>query len=88
MRFSAKLTTKGQITLPKEVRDLLGLKKGMKLDFYPTKDGEFIAKPHRVSRILDFGGNLKQVDDGKPFKEIRESSQALGSKEKMQGSLS
>ncbi len=38
----AKLTSKGQCTLPKSVREELGLKPGDKIDFYMDQDG-FIA---------------------------------------------
>ncbi|MGH9429068.1 MAG: AbrB/MazE/SpoVT family DNA-binding domain-containing protein, partial [Terriglobia bacterium] len=33
------MTSKGQVTLPKEIRDKLGLKAGSKIDFELLSDG-------------------------------------------------
>lgn len=74
MSFTTTLTTKNQLTLPKPVRDKLGVKRGVKFDIYPTSDG-FIGRLKRKSRILDFAGDLKKLDDGKTIKEIREEAQ-------------
>jgi len=41
----ATLTSKGQITLPKEIRDQLGLDAGSMLDFQITEDNIITARP-------------------------------------------
>ena len=41
----ATLTTKGQITLPKEIRDRLGLDAGSILDFQVLPDNTITARP-------------------------------------------
>ena len=41
----ATLTTKGQITLPKEIRDRLGLDAGSVLDFQVLPDNTITARP-------------------------------------------
>jgi antitoxin PrlF len=41
----ATLTSKGQITLPKEIRDQLGLYAGSVLDFQLLADNTITAKP-------------------------------------------
>lgn len=38
------VTTKGQVTIPKPVRDLLGLVPGSKVDFRRNADGEVVLK--------------------------------------------
>ncbi len=39
------LTSKGQITLPKPLRDRLGLKTGAQVDFVVNANGEIVLKP-------------------------------------------
>jgi antitoxin PrlF len=41
----ATLTSKGQITLPKEIRDRLGLDAGAMLDFQVLADNTITARP-------------------------------------------
>ena len=80
MRFTTVTTTKGQLTIPKSVRDKLGLKSGIKVDIYPTDNG-FIGKLQRKSKILDFAGDLKHLDDNRPLGEIRLKTQELAAKQ-------
>ena len=40
----ATMTSKGQVTLPKEIRDKLGLTAGAKLDFWIEPDGRIIVR--------------------------------------------
>ena len=60
----ATMTNKGQITIPKEIRDMLGLQSGDKLEFSYKKGGRLIVRPLK-----------KKVDDlyGKLFQPERES---------------
>jgi AbrB family looped-hinge helix DNA binding protein len=50
---TATLTSKGQITVPKEVRDALHLEPGTKLQFRVTKDREIVMRPRNwdVSKL-------------------------------------
>ena len=61
---SAKITSKGQITLPSELRRELGVKPGDRVDFTRNKDGkvELVARTHRLE---DLRGMLKY--DGPPL---------------------
>lgn len=80
MIYTTTTTSKGQLTIPKKVRDQLGLKRGTKIDIFATKDG-FVAKPKRKSRILDYAGDLAHLDKGEPLSEIRERAGAINARE-------
>ena len=45
---TATLTSKGQITLPKSIRNLFKLQPGHKLEFVITGAGEVCLKPRRL----------------------------------------
>ena len=56
---TATLTTKGQITIPKEVREHLGVDTGDRLSFVLQKDGTVIVKP--ITRhVRELGGLLQR----------------------------
>lgn len=42
---TAKLTSKGQITLPREVREQLGVDKGDRVEFVIRDGGEIVIEP-------------------------------------------
>lgn len=50
---AATLTSKGQLTLPKEVRAALGVGPGDRVDFVLMKDGNFAVLPatHSVKKL-------------------------------------
>jgi AbrB family looped-hinge helix DNA binding protein len=60
---TAALTSKGQITIPVEVRKRLGLKPGDRIGFIENENGEFVLKP-KTGSIMDMEGILKWT--GKP----------------------
>lgn len=49
---AAKLTSKGQITIPKEVREKLGLAPGDRLEFL-EEDGRFVVRKKLASSPFD-----------------------------------
>ena len=57
------ITTKGQVTIPKPVRDFLGLKAGSKVSFNRTKDGRVEIVPEEepagVSRFAGLRGHAR-----------------------------
>ena len=42
------ITSKGQVTIPKAIRDLLGLRPGDRLVFLATADGRVVVEPETV----------------------------------------
>jgi AbrB family looped-hinge helix DNA binding protein len=67
----ALLTSKGQMTIPKEVRKALGLKPAGKVIIVVDGD-QAILKPLKGD-ILDIGGSIQVPDSEKPadFRKIR-----------------
>ncbi|GJQ57467.1 MAG: AbrB/MazE/SpoVT family DNA-binding domain-containing protein [Candidatus Scalindua sp. AMX11] len=53
--LTAKLTSKGQITIPKKIRDKIGVSPGDKLQF-EEKDGLFYIKKGSVTIIKEMRG--------------------------------
>ena len=56
MGESTSITIKGQITIPKAIRDELGLKTGDRLVF-EREGGKIVIKPTKT--LLDFRGHVK-----------------------------
>jgi len=67
------MTSKGQITIPIQVRKALGLKPGVRIDFYEIEKGEYALRP-KTGSIKDLYGCLAY--DG-PTITIEEMHQAL-----------
>ena len=54
---SATITSKGQLTLPKAIRDLLRLGEGDRVDFLVKDDGTVVLRPATVD-VRDLRGML------------------------------
>ena len=75
MDIAAKLTSKGQITLPKSVRDALGLAEGDQIVFRVEGSRAILA---RTKNLLDLAG-VVSVPIGKrgvPWDEIRRQTRS------------
>lgn len=70
---AATMTSKGQVTIPKEVRDELGLEAGTKVDFVRVGPGEYRLRP-RNRGIEELFGILQY--DGPPIT-IEEMNEAI-----------
>jgi len=57
----AKITTKGQITIPKAVRDQLGLRVGDKIAFMPDNGGFRVQKIITDDPFAKWHGYLKDL---------------------------
>jgi AbrB family looped-hinge helix DNA binding protein len=58
---TATMTSKGQITIPIKVRKALGLKPGVRIDFYEVEDGEYAFRPKSGS-IMEMEGCVPKPD--------------------------
>ena len=57
MTTAATLTSKGQTTIPKEIRDSLGMKPGDRITFTLMPDGTVLMRVKRKS-MMEFAGVL------------------------------
>lgn len=61
--FTAKVTSKGQITIPKNIRENLGLRPGENINF-EEKDGVYyLKKAVPTSSFNKWKGRLKMLKD-------------------------
>ena len=74
MADTTTMTTKGQVTVPREIRDRLGLKPGDKMAFTMLSDGTVVMRP-KTRRLADLAGSLTRpgqpkvsVENMNPFK--------------------
>jgi AbrB family looped-hinge helix DNA binding protein len=57
---TATVTSKGQITLPIELRKKLGLKTGTKVDFFENEQGQYVLYP-KTGSITDMKGIFQRL---------------------------
>ena len=72
---TSTVTSKGQITLPKEVRNHLGLSEGDRVDFVISEDGSV--------RLLPISGSVRRLfgllqRTGSPAATLAEIDEAIG----------
>lgn len=65
------LTSKGQITLPKEVREQLGLKPGDRVEIYVDQDGRAVIE--RTLSLEELAGVLPRPEKALSVEEINEA---------------
>ena len=68
--MSSTVTSKGQVTIPKRVRDLLGIGPGSEIDFERAPDGRVVlvktgkkARPSRFARLRGHAGKGLSTDE-------------------------
>jgi AbrB family looped-hinge helix DNA binding protein len=69
---TATVTSKGQITIPKTVRDELGLREGDRVAFRVLEDGRVVVEPETVD-LLELGGALKPKKKGVTLADMDEA---------------
>lgn len=73
MSDATTMTSKGQVTVPRAIRERLGLKSGDRMAFTMLSDGTVVMRP-RTRRLADLAGSLARpgqpkvaVEDMNPF---------------------
>jgi AbrB family looped-hinge helix DNA binding protein len=66
------MTSKGQITIPVKVRKALGLKPGVRIDFYEIEDGEYAFRP-KTGSIMDMKGCIPKLDHVLSIEEMNQT---------------
>jgi AbrB family looped-hinge helix DNA binding protein len=75
-RYLGKVTSKGQTTVPKEVRDFLGLEEGTQVEWTLDDKGTATVKPRKL-RAVDMAGMLGKTPNGRHVT-IEEMNEAVG----------
>ncbi|HMB51725.1 MAG TPA: AbrB/MazE/SpoVT family DNA-binding domain-containing protein [Thermoanaerobaculia bacterium] len=73
---TSTLTSKGQVTIPKEVRDRLGLRVGERLVFRVQPDGSILVEPERSGGLGRVPGLLRHLGGDRPVS-VEEMDQAI-----------
>lgn len=73
--LAGKITSKGQITLPKEIRDALGLRAGDRVMFVVRDDGTVVISPRKASLDQLFG-RLKPEKQGVSLEDMQDAIEA------------
>ncbi len=74
---SAKLTSKGQITIPKEVREALGLRTGDRLAFRLQQDGTVVVEAETVD-LMSLRGAVRTAVRGVTVEAMKEVVRRAG----------
>lgn len=69
--LESTLTRKGQVTIPKEIRDRLGVKEGEKVLF--VMRGEEVVLKVVKGTILDLKGSVRPSTHPEDFEKVRQS---------------
>ena len=55
-----RMTSKGQVTIPKRIRDYLGLKPGSQVEFEPTENGKVVLEAGSGARRVGRDAAIEQ----------------------------
>lgn len=64
--YDAKVTSKGQITIPVEIRRLFNLQEGDRVDFYAETGSSTVRIMARNGRLSDLAGLLDVAEEAVP----------------------
>lgn len=69
---TATITSKGQLTVPKEIRDRLGLKPGDRVEFVPSDDDRVVMRKRRTLSLDEVMGSLPTNGITRTLEEMEE----------------
>lgn len=69
---TSRLTSKGQVTIPKPVRDRLGLQPGDEVEFVASPDGVRVRRRAQTDPFERWQGYLKHLEGQDPVELVRE----------------
>lgn len=69
---TATMTSKGQITIPIELRKTLGLKPGVRIDFYEIEEGVYALRP-KTGSIMEMRGCIPKLDHVLTIEEMNQA---------------
>ncbi|MDO9535200.1 MAG: AbrB/MazE/SpoVT family DNA-binding domain-containing protein [Bacillota bacterium] len=73
----AKVTSKGQVTIPSSIRKATGIENGDELIFEPLKEGNILIRVQKKARLMDLYGSLPAT---KPYPGTAEIRQEIKNK--------
>lgn len=76
---SATVTSKGQVTIPIDVRNRLGIETGDRIEFVEVADGEFVIRP-AIQDVRALRGFLKKPSKPVSTAKMREAIKKRGSR--------
>jgi AbrB family looped-hinge helix DNA binding protein len=68
----SRLTSKGQVTIPKSVRDRLGLQPGDEVEFIETPEGVRVRRRRQENPFERWIGFLADLEGQEPINLVRE----------------
>jgi antitoxin PrlF len=76
-KSSTTMTSKGQVTVPADIRERLGLKAGDRLDFHLADSGKLTVVATKRRSILESRDSLPRLALGRPLTQ-RDIDDAIG----------
>ena len=70
---TATVTSKGQVTIPKEIRDALGITAGDKIVFRRKETGEIVVEAANID-LMSLAGMLKPRRKGVSIEDMNEAT--------------
>jgi antitoxin PrlF len=80
--FDAKLTSKGQVTIPAEVRSVLGIGQGDRVEFFVHRDGRVIVRARNRPADAIVGSLAHRTADARPMSDDDAIAEAIVMRDK------